>query len=161
MKNIFPTVGLMLALSACGSKDKSAHEGHNMAMTDTGAGTSVDKAEKEVFTIHDDVMPRMDDVMLLKKQLNGRLSALDSMQGTPTETVRVDEQKAQVRQLVSRLTESNSLMMDWMSSYNSDTLKKLPEADALRYLAEQKQLINNAKSKINQSIGQAQAYLKQ
>ena len=34
-------------------------------------------------------------------------------------------------------------------------------ADALRYLTEQKQLINNAKTKINQSIEQAQTYLRQ
>ncbi len=63
--------------------------------------------------------------------------------------------------LVRRLTEADSLMMGWMSHYKGDTLKKLSESDALRYLDEQKQQINNAKAKINQSIEQAQAYLNQ
>ena len=130
-------------------------------MTTAKAGTSIDKAEQDVMAVHDEVMPRIDNIMKLKKELNGKLTALDSMQGTPGETVRIDEQKAQVRQLVRHLTEADSLMMDWMSRYNGDTLKKLTEADALRYLAQQKQLINNAKTKINQSIGQSQAYLKQ
>lgn len=157
MKTILPTIGLLLALTACGTSEKNGHEGHEMAE----AGTPIDKAEKDVLAVHDEVMPRIDNIMKLKKQLNGKLTALDSMRGTPTETVRVYEQKAQVRQLVRRLTEADSLMMDWMSRYNGDTLKKLPEADALRYLAEQKQLINNAKTKINQSIEQAQTYLRQ
>lgn len=159
MKYIIPAIALALALTACGTKEKTGHEGHDMSMSE--ASTPIDKAEKEVFAIHDEVMPSIDDIMKLKKELNGKLSALDSMQGTPSETVRVDEQKAQVRQLVRHLTEADSLMMNWMGRYNGDTLKKLPEADALRYLAEQKQLINDAKAKINQSIGQAQTYLKQ
>lgn len=159
MNYLFPTIALALALTACGTKEKSGHEGHNMTMTDEG--TPIDKAEKEVFDVHDEVMPRIDNIMKLKKNLNGKLTALDSMQGTPTETVRIDEQKAQVRQLVRHLTEADSLMRNWMYRYNGDTLKKLPQADALRYLAEQKQLINNAKAKINQSIQQAETYLKQ
>ncbi len=159
MKTKLPIIGLVVALTACGTNEKSGHEGHDMATAD--AGTPVEKAEKQVLDMHDEVMPRIDDIMKLKKELNGKLTALDSMQGTPTETVRVDEQKAQVRQLVRHLTEADSLMMSWMSLYKGDTLKKLPEADALRYLAGQKQLIDNAKSKINQSIEQAQTYLKQ
>ena len=159
MKNIFSTIGLILALTACGSKEKSGHEGHDMGMTE--GGTPIAKVEQEVLAVHDEVMPRISDIMKLKKELSVKLTALDSAQGTPTETVRVDEQKAQVRQLVRRLTEADSLMMGWMSHYNGDTLKKLPEAEALRYLGEQKELINNAKSKINQSIEQAQTYLKQ
>ncbi|XWW44650.1 viral A-type inclusion protein [Fibrella sp. USSR17] len=159
MKHLVLTISLAMALAACGSKEKSGHEGHNMAMTE--AVTPVDKAQKEVLALHDEVMPRIDDIMKLKKELNGKLTALDSMRGTPTETVRIDEQKAQVRQLVRHLIEADRLMMDWMDQYKGDTLKKLPEADALRYLAEQKQLINNAKAKIDQSIAQSQNYLKQ
>lgn len=159
MKYAVVTIGLVVALAACGTNEKSGHEGHDM--TTAKAGTSIDKAEQDMMAVHDEVMPRIDNIMKLKKELNGKLTALDSMQGTPGETVRIDEQKAQVRQLVRHLTEADSLMMDWMSRYNGDTLKKLTEADALRYLAQQKQLINNAKTKINQSIGQSQAYLKQ
>lgn len=159
MKYAVVTIGLVVALAACGTNEKSGHESRDM--TTAKAGTSIDKAEQDVMAVHDEVMPRIDNIMKLKKELNGKLTALDSMQGTPGETVRIDEQKAQVRQLVRHLTEADSLMMDWMSRYNGDTLKKLTEADALRYLAQQKQLINNAKTKINQSIGQSQAYLKQ
>ncbi|MEZ0539847.1 viral A-type inclusion protein [Fibrella arboris] len=159
MKQVILITSLIATLMACGTKEKSGHEGHDMAMDE--ANTPIGKAEKEVMDAHDEVMPRIDNIMKLKKELNGKLTALDSMQGTPTETVRVDEQKAQVRLLVRRLTEADSSMMSWMDQYNGDTLKKLPEADALRYLAEQKKLINDAKSKINQSIKQAQTYLKQ
>ena len=159
MTKLLYVFGVSLTLAACGGNETKGHEGHDMATTETG--TSVEKAEKDLFAVHDEVMPRNDDIMKLKKELNGKLAALDSMQGTPTETVRADEQKAQMRRLVSRLTEADSLMMNWMANYQSDTLKKLPEADGLRYLAEQKGLIDNAKTKINQSIGQAKSYLHQ
>ncbi len=102
MKSSISTIGLLLALTACGNNEKSGHEGHeghNMAMTE--AGTPIEKAEKDVLAVHDEVMPRISDIMKLKKQLNTKLTAMDSTQGTPTQTVRLDEEKAQVRQLGS------------------------------------------------------------
>ncbi|MEZ0610605.1 viral A-type inclusion protein [Fibrella sp. WM1] len=148
-------IALALLMLACGPSTSDKNEGNEQT-------ASVEQLEKDVFAVHDDVMPRISDIMKLKKELNGKLASLDSLQqASPSEAVRIDEQKEQGRLIVRRLTEADSLMRDWMHHYNSDTLKALPEADAVRYLNSQKEIINDVKKKINQSVGDAQAYLKQ
>lgn len=122
---------------------------------------AVKQAENDVFAIHDEVMPKTSDVMKLRKQLNQRIAALDSLSatGSAAGTLRSDEEKEQARLLSRNLTNADSLMMDWMSHYNGDTLAKLPTDDALRYLSAQKEKISDVKTKLNASIDQARQFL--
>ncbi|MBC3784500.1 viral A-type inclusion protein [Spirosoma utsteinense] len=120
---------------------------------------AVKKAENDVFALHDEVMPKTDDVMKLRKQLNKRIASLDSVQASAAGTIRSDEEKEQARLLVRNLSNADSLMMNWMSRYNGDTLAKLSTEDALRYLSEQKDKITDVKTKLNSSIDQARQFL--
>jgi hypothetical protein len=122
---------------------------------------AVKEAENGVFAIHDEVMPLIDDVMKTRKQLKARIAALDSTQatGSASTTLRIDEERDQARQIVQKLTLADSLMMNWMSQYNNDTLAKLPSEDALRYLEQQKDQITDVKSKINNSLKEANQLL--
>ena len=122
---------------------------------------AIKQAENDVFAIHDEVMPKIDDVMKLRKQLNQRVTSLDSAKatGSAAVTLRTDEEKEQARLLSRNLTNADSLMMDWMSRYNGDTLAKLPPDDALRYLSDQKDRITDVKTKLNTSIDQARQFL--
>lgn len=127
----------------------------------TSDEAAVKEAEDEVFAMHDQVMPMYDDVMKLRKQLNKRISVLDSLQetGSAAGTLRADEEKDQVRLLVRNLAEADSLMMYWMSHYNGDTLTKLSQDDALRYLSDQKDDITDVQTKLILSIEQARRFL--
>ncbi|MDB5239877.1 MAG: viral A-type inclusion protein [Spirosoma sp.] len=122
---------------------------------------AVKQAEEDVFAIHDQVMPKSDDIMKLRKQLNKRIAALDSLQATSSAagTLRTDEEKEQARLLVRNLTDADSLMMYWMSHYKGDTLTKLSPNDALRYLSDQKDKITDVETKLNTSIEQARQFL--
>lgn len=122
---------------------------------------TVSQAEKGVFAIHDEIMPKIDDIMKLKKQLKLRITTLDSLKasGSAAATLRVDEEKEQATRLSRDLTVADSLMMDWMGSYNSDTLAKLPSEEALNYLAAQKDQITDVKTKVNTSIEQSRQFL--
>lgn len=122
---------------------------------------AVKDAENEVFAIHDEVMPKMDDVMKLRKQLRQRLVSLDSLKasGSAAAAVRTDEEREQVTRLSRNLNDADSLMMGWMSHYNGDTLAKLSSDDAMRYLADQKDKITDVKTKLNTSIEQSRQYL--
>ena len=122
---------------------------------------AVKQAENDVFAIHDEVMPKMSDMMKLRKQLNQRISLLDSAKATESAavTLRTDEEKEQAKLLSRNLTNADSLMMNWMSQYKGDTLTKLPPDDALRYLSEQKDQITDVKTKFNASIDQARQFL--
>lgn len=124
---------------------------------------AVKDAEEEVFAIHDEVMPNINVIIKLKNQLNQRLSAIDSLKatGSAAATLRMDEEREQVQQLRQDLVVADSLMMSWMNSYNGDTLAKLSSEDAMRYLAEQKEQINDVKRKVNSSIEQTRAFLQE
>lgn len=128
----------------------------------TGQGDSVKTAEAEVFKIHDEVMPRMSDIMKLQKQLKGRMAATDSAslgQGTPSMALRSAEEKEQAMRLNRRLTEADSLMMDWMSNYKGDTLATLKPEQAIQYLDAEKQKITDVQKKVTSSIADAKQFL--
>ena len=121
----------------------------------------VKEAENDVFTIHDEVMPKIDDIMKLRKQLKIRITSLDSLKanGSASTTLRTDEEKEQASRLHRDLDVADSLMMDWMSKYNGDTLTKLSSDEALRYLDGQRNQIIDVKTKVNTSIEQARQFL--
>ncbi|QJW90076.1 viral A-type inclusion protein [Spirosoma taeanense] len=122
---------------------------------------AVKKAENDVFAIHDEVMPKLDDMMRMRKKLRQRIAALDSTaaSGSASATLRTGEEQEQARRLLRDLTEADSLMMNWMTQYKNDTLTKLPSAEALRYLEQQKDKISDVKTKINTSLAQSRQYL--
>lgn len=127
-----------------------------VSCNDSTQQEAIDKAEKEVFALHDEVMPKIDDIMKLRKQISQRITALDS---AVTSTDQTNKEKEQAIRLNRQLSEADSLMMTWMSGYNGDTLKQLEPADAIRYLEQEKQKITDVKQKINGSIEQATKYL--
>ncbi len=121
---------------------------------------AVDAAETKVLAVHDEVMPKISDVLKLTKQLRQRTDSLDQLKATDASaTVRIDEEKAQVRQLTRQLKEADSLMMGWMEGYHGDTLQQLKPEQALSYLTQQQTKINDVKQKLNNSISQARTYL--
>lgn len=122
---------------------------------------AVKDSENEVFAIHDEVMPKISDMIRLQKQLNQRITFLDSLKGVTTgaTAVRATEEKEQVARLSRSLVVADSLMTGWMSSYDGDSLAKLPPEDALRYLSAQKEQITDVKTKVNTSIEQARQFL--
>lgn len=122
---------------------------------------TVRDTENEVFAIHDDVMPKLDDLLRLRKELNLRIANLDSStaSGSAAATIRKAEEKTQAVRLLQDLTVADSLMTNWMARYNNDTLAKISTDDALRYLAAQKDQITDVKTKVNTSIEQAQQFL--
>lgn len=127
-----------------------------------GGKESVKAAENEVFAIHDELMPKvMGDLVTLKKQLNQRITSLDSVKasGSTAAVLRTDEEKTQAIQLNQNLTVADSLMNHWMAQYNGDTLDKLPSDQALYYLTNQKDIITDVKTKVNSSIEQAREFL--
>lgn len=122
---------------------------------------AVKKSENEVFAIHDEVMPKIDDMMKLSRQLTLRAASLDSLKAVSSGTaaLRAAEEREQVMRIGRGLVVADSLMTNWMTKYNGDTLAKLPPEDALRYLAAQKDQITDVSTKFNTSIEQARQFL--
>ncbi|PRY47347.1 hypothetical protein CLV58_101415 [Spirosoma oryzae] len=122
---------------------------------------AVDQAEKDVLSIHDAVMPQMDDLTRAQRQLASRLQTLDSTAetGTASSALRLDEERSQARRLLRDLRVADSLMTHWMAQYRYDTLATLPTDEALRYLDQQKASITDVKNKVNESLDHTRQFL--
>ncbi|WP_338876815.1 viral A-type inclusion protein [Spirosoma sp. SC4-14] len=120
---------------------------------------TVRQAENDVFAIHDDIMPLIDDVMKMRKVVKARIASLDSAKATGTATLRLDEERDQAQRIVRDLNVADSLMMRWMDQYKNDTIASLSTKDALRYLDQQKEQISDVKTKINNSLSEATTFM--
>lgn len=120
----------------------------------------VKEVETEVMDIHDEVMPKMDDIMRYKKQLSDKMTQLDSLQqeGVSSNTLAQERQKA--LELSRQLTLADSLMMEWMYRYRGDSAKALAPAEALSYFNQEKEKITRVKEQTNRSIQETEEFLK-
>ncbi len=128
MKKIFASILIFATVTACNkSEDKQK------VMID------------EVMAIHDEVMPKMDDIMTLK-------SSLDS-------AIKVSPDSVKAKQLYSALDSADNQMMDWMQAYNPDQVKGKSEEEVTKYYADEKAKISSVKELTNKSIEEAKGFL--
>lgn len=110
---------------------------------------SEDKQKKmieEVMAVHDEVMPKMDEIMTLKGQL-------DSIS-------KVSPDSAKAKGLYVSLDSADVQMMEWMEKYNPDQVKGKSEEEVIKYYESEKNKIVKVKELTNTSIEEAKAFLK-
>lgn len=108
----------------------------------------VDKLKSETIAIHDEVMPKMDDVMKLKKSLR---EAKDSVSTEENQTI---------QELIISLEESDKAMMNWMRNYNPQ-MEDMTDGEKIEYLKNQKSSIQEVSEQMKNSISDAKNYLNQ
>ena len=123
-------------------------------------GERVQETEDEVMAIHDEVMPKMQEIMNLKKQLSAKLLELDSLQQEGVSSTTLAEQKMKLLEISQDLGMADSLMMDWMYQYRGDSAKALPAPDALVYFRLEKDKMLDVQKRTNQSLEAAREFLK-
>ena len=99
----------------------------------------------EVMLVHDEVMPRMSDIMSLSK----RLKAVAATEGT-------DAEKAS--ELRTNLEVAGESMMNWMRNFNPDFENQTSE-EAMDYLKIEKERISAVKEGMETAINQAESFL--
>lgn len=110
---------------------------------------SEDKQKKmieEVMAVHDEVMPKMDEIMTLKGQLDS--------------VAKVSPDSVKAKDLYVALDSADVKMSDWMSGYNPDGVKGKSEEEVLKYYEEEKNKIVKVKELTNTSIEEAKTFLK-
>ena len=134
---------------SCGSRTgDTAHNHHDhAAMAD--AKRPMANLEGEVLAIHDSVMPKMSDLMRLKKAVSAKVDQTTQA-----------AQKQRGLAIRRQLDEADRAMMDWMHQYNADTLAKLSEQKATEYLRAEKAKIERVQTQTFQSISRAEEYVK-
>jgi hypothetical protein len=161
MKNNALIFCLIISVCACtgsnqNSSDTHQEEIHNHA--DGGHHSHGDHRAFEVMAIHDSIMPKMQDLFNLKKQLVARIAKADSANGKGANTLAKAE-KQEAEAIKSRLEQADESMMDWMRNYNADTLDLLDAEKAADYLAEQKRKIIDVRDRMTSVQRDAEKFL--
>ena len=114
---------------------------------DTTASDPVDDESnqalyEEVMGIHDEVMPKMDDLYRLKKQLQ------DEIASTPDLT---EEKKLEMQQTIQQLDSANTSMMVWMRQF--DPPSDSSNQEALReYLETQLEMVKKMREEVMRAL---------
>ena len=115
--------------------------------------------EAEVMTIHDEVMPQMDDIMTLKSKLSKKIQEMDSLQNIGVSSNTLAEQRIKAVDLNQKLNESDKAMMSWMHAYRGDSAKKLKPQEATMYFEAEREKILLVKQTTLKSIQDAKTFL--
>ena len=134
MKKIFAILLLVLAVASCGGFDTEA---------------KVD----EVLDVHDEVMPKMGEVMNLKRKI------LDQAQ-SQTDSIAMNE----LRAIAKDLDEANNGMMVWMREWSKNAKPHINEQSEIElrkaFFEEEMEKVTKVKEDINGAIAAAKAALK-
>ncbi|WP_026632208.1 hypothetical protein [Dyadobacter alkalitolerans] len=144
MKYSILSVLVLALLSGCGTEGKQ---------------DKASELETEVMTIHDEVMPQMDQIMTLKSKLSKKIQHMDSLQNEGISSNTIAEERMKAVDLNQKLNESDKLMMSWMHAYRGDSAKKLKPESAIQYFESEKEKILQVKQVTLKSIQEAQTFL--
>ena len=145
MKSISKLLLAVLLLAACGKP--SEHSDHD----DSSEGDNPNEAlYNQVMDVHDEVMPKMEDIYKLKKDLQEQIATTPDM---------VVERKRQLEAIISNLDSANNAMMDWMHKF-SPLPDSIDQEKAREYLESEIERIREVKELMNESIEKAEAETK-
>lgn len=105
MKYIYILVITAFVAASCGkSGEQTGHEGHDMSAMESDSTNTI--LYNQVMDIHDEVMPKMNDLYNITKDLKAKAEAASG------------EEKAKLEARIAKLDSAGKLMMDWMHEFN-------------------------------------------
>jgi hypothetical protein len=104
---------------------------------------------EQVMAVHDEVMPKMDDLYKLKRELQQLQS--DS-------TAVPDDQRQALGDAIIKIDSASEGMMVWMREF--DPPKELAEADLKKYLLEQMEKVKRVREDILEALKSANEFKK-
>ncbi len=117
----------------------------------------VGNLEREVFAVHDEVMPKMDKLLELKEAVSLDISKADSLLNIKS-NLDLEKRKVEGLAISESLEDADRNMMDWMHNYKSDSLKTLSAVEAIKYLKAEKIKISAVRDKMLESITKAEKF---
>ena len=142
MKNLAKYLFIVVILAVgCG---KSSHHEHNDEKDDSTDSPN-QALYNQVMDIHDQVMPKSDEIYSLKKKLQ------DKIAGSPEMAA---EQKKKFNDMIAELDSADHSMMDWMHKFNP-----LPDSAnqelAREYLENEMERIKKVRELVETSVQKA------
>ena len=100
----------------------------------------IEALSKETETIHDEAMKDIADMNRVARELKQTMTA----------AMMNPEQSAAYSEALTAIGKAENEMMDWMKNYKSP--EEMPSADALKYIQEQKTLIEKNRADIRAAL---------
>jgi peptidoglycan hydrolase CwlO-like protein len=137
-------VGSFFIILSCGKTTE--HKDHDHDGMDNGEDPNQALYE-QVMDIHDEVMPKMEDIFKLKKELQDKIANTPGM---------VADQKKELENMILTLDSSNNAMMDWM--HNFSPLPDSANQEAAReYLENEMERIKQVRDRTNETLEKARS----
>lgn len=133
-----------LLLFACGSP--SSQQGTEEGEPEEGSNPNQALYE-QVMGVHDEVMPKMEDIYKLKSRLQEQIANTPDM---------VIEKKEAIERTILKLDSANNAMMDWMHQFNP-LPDSVDEEQARSYLEDQMEKIRKVKEEMLIAIDHAKS----
>jgi hypothetical protein len=129
----------VLILLGCSSKNDNGQDSQNSNSSGNQA------LYDEVMKVHDEVMPKMNDIYKLKEDLKKEIANAPDI---------VEEKRKEIESAILQLDAASESMMDWMRNFDP-----LPDSSgeekARQYLEEQKVKVDKVKETMLQAIENA------
>lgn len=127
-------------LSNCSSKTE--HSDHDHDHNDESVVGANDALYDEVMKIHDEVMPKMNDIYKMKEELKKQIADAPDM---------VDEKRKELEAKIANLEEAMRSMMEWMREFNPPA-DSLGEETVREYLEGQLESVKKVREAINTAV---------
>ena len=125
---------------ACGQKSHEHDHGHEASQPVSSTGNEA--LYNEVMKIHDEVMPKSNDIYTLKQELSKKLAE------TPAPT---EEKKKEIEASIAKLDSADAGMMEWMHKFNP-LPDSLGEEKAREYLETEMEKIKGVRENILEAL---------
>jgi len=131
----------LFLLAGCGKSTQHEHSEQEEGATGNNPNQAL---YDQVMDIHDEVMPKSDEIYTLKKEIQDKIAAPNL----------ATDKKKQLDQLIAELDSADHSMMDWMHKF-----KPLPDSAnqelAREYLENEMERIKKVREQINGSLQKA------
>lgn len=130
---------------SCGQKPQD-HSAHDHSSGDTTEAEGNQALYDEVMKVHDEVMPKMNDIYKLKEELKNKIASTPEM---------VAEKKKEIEETISKLDSASEGMMIWMRNFNP-LPDSLGEEQAREYLENEMEKVKKVKDDILEALEKGQ-----
>jgi hypothetical protein len=141
MKLTLRTFLMILILSSCGKPAQKVEQEDQEESTDPNRALY-----DQVMNVHDEVMPKMEDIYKFKKELTGKIA-------------KSPDQKADLEKVIANLDSADQAMMDWMHNFEP-LADSVDQEKAREYLETEMEKIKKVKELTDESLEKAEAALK-
>lgn len=147
IKSLFVIVIATGLIISCTNKNPDQqsqdHTTHDSTENNTGNQALYD----QVMKVHNEVMPKMDDILKIKEVLKEKLN---------TQKELADEKKKEIEAVVSKLDSANQRMMNWMHEFKTQP-DSLGEEKIREYLETEMERIKKVSDEMKDALEKANA----